>query len=207
MRLLITAGPTREYFDSVRFLSNASSGRMGYAIAAEACRRGHEVVLISGPVELPPPEGVEVVRVVSAKEMFEAAVERFADCQAAVMVAAVADYRPVKRARAKQPKTDECLNVALEPTDDICAHLGRTKAGRVVVGFAMEDHDHRAHAEGKLLRKSCDAIVLNHVETAGAVDAEIEIFRASGGWGDPFRGDKAAVAVEVVLLVETLLAE
>ena len=206
MRVLVTAGPTREYFDTVRFLSNASSGRMGYAIAAAAGRRGHDVVLISGPVERSAPVGVEVVRVVSAAEMLQAAVEQFATAQVAVMVAAVADYRPVTRAHGKQAKTHECLYVALEPTEDICARLGRTKGRRIVVGFALEDHDHHAHAEEKLRRKGCDAIVLNRVETAGAADAEIEILCETGGWGDPFRGNKDAVAVEVVALTEALVA-
>ena len=205
MRFLVTAGPTREHIDTVRFISNASSGRMGYALASEAAWRGHEVVLISGPVELADPCGVEVVRVVSAKEMFDAAVERFAECHAAIMVAAVADFRPVARERTKLSKGEQSLVLTLEPTEDICGHLGHLKAHRVVVGFALEDHDHHAHAEAKLRRKGCDAIVLNRVETAGADWAEVEILRADTGWSAPLRGSKREIAAAVITLTETLV--
>lgn len=206
MRFLVTAGPTREYLDRVRFISNASSGRMGYAIASEAARRGNQVILISGPVELAGPVGVEVVRVVSAKEMLDAAVGRFPECHAAVMAAAVADFRPVAPDRLKRPKGERSLTLALEPTEDICEVLGRTKGHRIVVGFALEDHDHHAHAEAKLRRKHCDAIVLNRAETAGAEDAEIEILRADTGWSPPVRGRKEEAAVVIVTLTESLAA-
>ncbi len=205
MNLLITAGPTREYLDTVRFLSNASTGRMGYAIAAEAARRGHQVVLVSGPVDITPPDGVELVRVVSAAEMLAASVAAFERADAAVMTAAVCDYRPVRRAGTKLPKAAQAVSVELEPTTDICAHLGAIKGSRVVVGFAMEDHDHHAHAEEKLRRKHCDAIVLNDVATAGASGGTIEIFRADGGWDAARAGTKAQLAVAVVDLAENLV--
>ncbi len=204
MHILITAGPTREYFDSVRFLSNASSGKMGYAMAAEAARRGHAVVLISGPVDRAPLTGVECIRVVSAKEMLDAAVGRFDECHAAVMAAAVCDYRPTVRADCKLPKALAPGRVALEATEDICARLGRVKGNRVVVGFALEDHDHHAHAEDKLDRKGCDAIVLNRPATIDADAGEIEVLRAGQGWSEAVRGTKDALAVCVLDLVEDL---
>ena len=205
MRILVTAGPTREPFDTVRFLSNASSGKMGYAIAVEAVRRGHEVILVSGPVALAAPDGVEFVGVTTAREMFEAVVARFDGCQAAIMAAAVCDYRPAQKTDKKRGKSDKPISVLLEPTEDICAHLGDIKGQRVVVGFAMEDHDHRRHAEAKLQRKRCDAIVLNRVETLSADSAGIEVLREGIGWSEPFRGSKAECATRLVDLVESLV--
>ena len=204
MRVLVTAGPTREYFDSVRFISNPSSGKMGYAIAAEAARRGHEVVLISGPVPLPDPPGVTTVRVTTADEMFDASIEHFAHSDAAIMTAAVCDYAPAERLLQKLKKQDASRTVELRPTRDICAHLGAIKGGRVVIGFAMEDHDHRSNAEAKLLRKRCDAIVLNGISNVGSDSAEVEIFRANGGWTAPERGTKCEIAVLVLALTESL---
>lgn len=201
MRILVTAGPTREYFDTVRFISNPSSGKMGFAIAAEAARRGHEVVLIAGPVDLPDPPGVRVTRVVSAAEMFDASVAAFESCDAAVMTAAVCDYRPSRRLDHKLKKQARIRPIQLQPTRDICAHLGRIKKDRVVLGFAMEDHNHHAHAEAKLLRKRCDAIVLNGIANVGGDHAEVEVLLADEGWTGPFAGSKTEIAAAVVDLV------
>lgn len=206
MNLLITAGPTREFLDTVRFLSNPSTGKMGFAIAAEAARRGHRVLLVAGPVELPDPPGVDVVRVVSAHAMFRAAVALFAECQAAVMTAAVCDYRPMRRQDKKMKKKNRPRTLLLVPTEDICAHLGRDKGERVVIGFAMEDHDHHAHAEEKLRRKNCDAIVLNGPANVGADDAEIETYQADTGWQPAVRGTKVELAAGIMSLVEKLVA-
>ncbi|MCP4592446.1 MAG: phosphopantothenoylcysteine decarboxylase [bacterium] len=127
MRVLITAGPTREHLDDVRFISNASSGRFGYALAAEAARRGHTVALLSGPVALAPPANVELIPVLSGGEMLQACQERFPACDAAVMCAAVCDYRPATRAAGKSPKIATPHTLTLEPTEDICATLGQMK--------------------------------------------------------------------------------
>ena len=205
MRMLVTAGPTREYFDSVRFISNPSSGKMGFAIAAEAAARGHDVILVSGPVAIADPSNVRVVHVVSAEEMFDAAVLAFEDCRAAVMTAAVCDYRPTRRLDHKLKKKNRVRPIQLRPTRDICANLGRTKGDRVVVGFAMEDHDHRANAEKKLQRRHCDAIVLNGIENVAGDDAEIKILLADRGWQTSIGGSKVALAQVVVNLVENLL--
>ncbi len=207
MRILVTAGPTREFFDSVRFISNPSSGKMGYAIAAEAARRGHDVVLVSGPVSLPEPKGVDVLHVVSAEEMFTIAVSVFEECHAAVMTAAVCDYRPARRIDHKLKKQNRVRPIHLQPTKDICAHLGKIKGHRVVIGFAMEDHDHHAHAEAKLIRKKCDAIVLNGIDNVGGDDAVVEILRTDTGWTTPIRGTKASLAAKVVALTERLVRQ
>ena len=137
MRFLITAGPTREYLDSVRFLTNGSSGRMGYACASAALRRGHKVVLVSGPVELPRPKGVRLVQVVSSEQMREAVCEQVPGCDCVVMTAAVCDYRPQHRHEHKLAKTGENLTLELERTTDILAELGNSGLDKVLIGFAL----------------------------------------------------------------------
>lgn len=205
MIMLVTAGPTREYFDTVRFISNPSSGKMGFAVAAEAARRGHTVALVAGPVSLADPPGVDVVRVVSAREMYDTAVSLFSECHASVMTAAVCDYRPTRQLDHKLKKQDRVRPIHLQPTRDICAQLGKTKGRRVVVGFAMEDRNHHANAEAKLRRKRCDAIVLNGIENVGGERACIEVLRADGSWQRPIDGTKEAIAATIVDLVETLV--
>ena len=204
-RVLITSGPTREYIDTVRFFSNSSSGKMGYELARAAGEAGHRVTLISGPTEMPEPSGVEVVQVTTAEEMLGEAERVFADCDAAIMAAAVCDYRPVRRADHKQPKSEADLTIRLEPTVDICARLGATKGDRVLIGFAMEDHDHKAHAEAKLQRKGCDAIVLNSVSAAGASSGCIEVYDPRHGWSSPVTGTKRVLARAVVAVMDGLL--
>lgn len=205
MNLLVSAGPTREYFDSVRFISNPSSGKMGYAIAREAAKRGHRVTLVSGPVSIDPPAGVEVVKVTTAAEMAKACKRAFRTADAAVMTAAVCDYRPVERLAYKRPKRQTQFRLLLEPTEDIAAALGRRKGGRLLVGFAMEDHDPRPHAERKLQRKNCDLIVLNGPENVGSDQASVEFFSPAQGWAGPFRGTKAQVARRLVRMMEKML--
>jgi len=204
MRILVTAGPTREFFDTVRFISNPSSGKMGYALAEAAVRRGHDVVLVSGPVALEPPKGARLIRVVTAAQMAAACKKVWPSCDAAMMTAAVCDYRPKVRLDHKLAKTRAARHVTLVPTEDIASTLGRRKNSRVLVGFAQEDHDHRAHAEAKLRRKRCDAIVLNGPENVGSDRATVEILTADGAWSAPLAGSKRRVAEHVVGLVERL---
>lgn len=204
LRLLVSAGPTREYFDSVRFISNPSSGKMGYAIAREAARRGHDVTLISGPVSIRPPAGVRLVKVTTAAEMATACKRAFRDADAAIMTAAVCDYRPVERLAYKRPKHTTQFRLALEPTEDIAASLGRRKGRRLLIGFAMEDHDPRAHAERKLQKKNCDLIVLNGPENVGSDAATVELFSPVAGWSTPIRGSKSQVARRLVRAVEAM---
>jgi phosphopantothenoylcysteine decarboxylase/phosphopantothenate--cysteine ligase len=206
LRILITAGPTREFFDTVRFISNPSSGKMGSALAEAAAERGHLVTLVSGPVSLEPPEDVNVVPVVSAAEMTATAKAAFRLADAAIFTAAVCDYRPEYRLKQKLQKHARARTVRLVPTEDISASLGRIKGRRITIGFAMEDHNHRRHAAEKLKRKHCDAIVLNGPENIGADRATVEVLVAGQGWTRPWRGSKRQLADRIVELAECLHA-
>lgn len=166
-RVLVTAGPTHEAIDPVRFIANASTGKMGYAIAAAAAKRGAEVTLVSGPTSLPCPEGVRRIDVVSAAQMRDAAVSAFENADAAVCTAAVADYTPAHPADHKLKKAYEHLDtIELVETADILAELCASKADRVVVGFAAETNDLIPNAQAKLTRKGADAIIANDVSLA-----------------------------------------
>lgn len=166
-RLLVTAGPTHEAIDPVRFIANASTGKMGYAIAAAAAKRGAEVTLVSGPTSLPCPEGVRRIDVVSAAQMRDAAVSAFENVDAAVCTAAVADYTPAQPADHKLKKAHEHLDaIELVETADILAELCASKGDRVVVGFAAETNDLIPNAQAKLARKGADAIIANDVSRA-----------------------------------------
>lgn len=167
-RLIVTAGATIEAIDPVRFISNHSSGKMGYAIAGELAARGAAVTLVTGRTSLPTPAGVERVDVLSAAEMYEAAVGTFDASDGAVMCAAVADYTPAHISDTKIKKGDGGLTIELRRTRDIAAELGARKGGRVLVGFALETDDEEAHAEAKLTKKNFDFIVLNSLRDPGA---------------------------------------
>jgi len=202
MRILITAGPTCEDIDPVRFITNRSSGAMGYAVAAEAARRGHEAILVSGPTALEPPEGVERVPVRAAADMLAACLERFEACDAAILVAAVADYRPADYSHRKINKSGGDLVLRLARTEDIARRLGALKTRQILVGFALESDEGRANAEGKLAAKSLDAIVLNHPDTFGSREIRAEILTRAGGWGPPERLSKPQLAARILDLVE-----
>ena len=168
MRFLITAGPTREALDPVRFLRNRSSGRMGYALARAARSKGHDVVLVSGPVALQPPDGVMVTHVVSAAEMC-AAVEREVEaCDVLIMAAAVADWRPVEVRAQKMKKSESVASVHLERTPDILQRMAARKGGRCFVGFAAETENVEVEARRKLREKGLDLIVANDVTKPGS---------------------------------------
>lgn len=204
-RFLVNAGPTREYFDSVRFISNPSTGQQGYAIARVAAERGHRVVLVSGPVQLADVPGVEMIRVTTAAEMAAACKREFEDCDAAILTAAVCDYRPPQREPLKIKKTGEAISVALEPTEDIAAALGKAKGGRILIGFAMDDHDARASAESKLIRKNCDAVVQNGPENIGAERVSVQVLWRGSGWQSPREGSKAEIAAYLISMVESMI--
>jgi phosphopantothenoylcysteine decarboxylase/phosphopantothenate--cysteine ligase len=166
--VLVTAGPTREYLDPVRFLSNRSSGKMGYAIARAATRRGASVVLVSGPTNLPDPRGVTVVRVESAGQMASVVAEHVVNATVVVAAAAVADYRPARRGAEKEPKQSGAMLLPLESTPDVVAGVAKRKhPGMLVVGFAAETTDVELRARAKLARKSLDLIVANDVSAPG----------------------------------------
>ncbi len=185
-KILITAGPTYENIDPVRFIGNYSSGKMGYALAAEAAKRGAEVVLISGPVSLATPDGVERIDVVSAKQMHEVCIERFGSTDIAILCAAVADYAPAEchDTKLKREKTER-LTIELVRNPDIAASLGNKKhPGQTLVGFALETNNEEENALGKMHRKKLDFIVLNSMRDKNAcfgVDTnKVTIFAANG---------------------------
>ena len=167
-RVMVTAGATIEAIDPVRYISNHSTGKMGYAIADALAKRGAEVVLVSGKSALQTPNGVRRVDVLSAEEMYEAAVKEFEAADCAVMCAAVADYTPVVVSDSKIKKSDENFSLELRKTKDIARELGKVKGARTLVGFALETNDEQANAEKKLAEKNLDMIVLNSLRDEGA---------------------------------------
>ena len=166
--ILITAGPTCEDIDPVRYLTNRSSGRMGYAVAEAAARRGAKVILVSGPVNLETPVGVERIDVRTAGEMHRAVTEKFPGCSVAIFAAAVADYRPVETAGEKIKRNRETLSLTLEPTPDILVSIASRKGEALVVGFAAETQNVAENARRKLAAKNADLIVANDVTAEGA---------------------------------------
>ena len=182
MRVLVTAGPTREPIDPVRFLSNHSSGRMGYALARALLAVGHEVVLVSGPVALRPPKGAQLELVETAQEMLSACRRLWKDCDGLIAVAAVADYRPTQCSQKKlKMQAGEGRVLELIPNSDIVQTLAAKKGGRKVVGFALESGSGHEEALRKLKAKHLDWVVLNHPEAQGARQASLTLLDAFGG--------------------------
>lgn len=210
-RVVITAGPTREALDPVRFLSNPSSGKMGYALAAAARRRGAEVTLISGPVALPPPPGVELVSVTSAEEM-HAAVEAWRGrADVFIGAAAVADWRPAQRAEHKLKKgDDQRMTLELVRTPDIIASVAQWQPRPVVVGFAAETEDLLAHAAEKLRKKGLDLVVANDVTASGAGFGSdtnrAVVLDATGGVEELGLMSKSELARRILERIEGVLA-
>ena len=209
-RILITAGPTYEKIDPVRFIGNYSSGKMGFAIAAECARRGADVTLVAGPVSLPTPHpSIRRIDVESAREMCEAAVGAFPSCDAAVLSAAVADYRPAVQASSKIKRTGEGMTIGLEANPDIAATLGKAKKeGQCLAGFALETNDAESNARLKLEKKNLDFIVLNSLEDKGAGFScdtnKVTIIDREGKSEYPLKS-KADVAKDVVAHLSKLL--
>ena len=168
--MLVTAGPTHEAIDPVRFIGNHSSGKMGFALAEEMARSGAEVTLITGPTALQLDNSdIELVSIVSAQDMLQACKERFADCDILIMSAAVADFTPVKMAQNKIKKNGSAMEIELKPTVDILKELGAVKTKKqLLVGFALETENELVHAQSKLKKKNLDLIVLNSLNDQGA---------------------------------------
>lgn len=182
-KVVVTAGPTREHVDPVRYLSNESSGKMGFEIARAAARRGDRVSLVAGPVNLETPEGVKRVDVLSARDMLAAVRAEFRDADALYMAAAVADWRPARKLSGKWRKKDEKTDVAsleLVKNPDILATVARRKGTRLVVGFALETSDGVRRALGKLKRKNADYVVLNDETALGSERTTVTILAADG---------------------------
>ena len=169
VNVLVTAGPTREALDPVRYITNHSTGKMGYAVATAAAMRGAKVTLVSGPVQLPPPPFMEVVDVVSAEDMFQAVTSRASKQDIIIKTAAVADYRPAVVATEKVKKKDGDMSIALERTKDILAHLGANKKeGQFLCGFSMETENMLENSITKLVKKNLDMVIANNLKVEGA---------------------------------------
>jgi phosphopantothenoylcysteine decarboxylase/phosphopantothenate--cysteine ligase len=208
MKILITAGPTREYLDDVRFLSNASSGKMGFALAQAALEATHAVVLVSGPVALTPPPGCDFHAVETTDEMCEACLALYPKCDGIIGTAAVCDYRPRQRIPGKFAKTGKPLLVELVETPDILAELGRRKGNdsRWIVGFALEAQNARENALRKLKAKGCDAIVLNHPQAIGSDASRAELIDRTGATVGTWEADKTEIARALVAWIDANLA-
>jgi len=202
VRFLVTAGPTREPIDPVRYLSNRSSGKMGYAIAEAAIEGGHDVVLISGPVDVDPPRGAELTSALTSDDMFDAVHEHLHDCDVLVMCAAVADYKPKQVSRAKIKKRGDNLSLELIPTRDTLASLPKEDRNYVVVGFAAETENVEANARKKIQEKNCDIVAANDVSRADfgmeSDENEVTILFHSGEIKKISRAPKTIVARQLV---------
>jgi len=202
MRVLVTSGPTREYLDDVRYLSNASSGRMGHAIVQAALDMGWEVVLLSGPVELPPPVGCEFHSVVTTGQMRDEAVRLFPSCDGVIAAAAVCDYKPIFKVDGKMSKTGDAVTIEMIETDDVLAEMGCMKQDQWVVGFALEAQNPRENALQKLRRKNCDWIVLNNPSAIGSEKNAVELINGDGDIAQSWSGTKADVALSLVQWID-----
>lgn len=205
-RILITSGPTRQYLDPVRYLTNGSSGRMGKALAEAALALGHEVVIVSGPVVVEYPAAARVVPIISTEDLLEVCQREFTDCDGVIGAAAPCDYRPVHVETHKIAKTGEPLRLELIETPDVMATLGATKQpGQWLVGFALETDDQRFRALTKLEKKSCDLMVLNGPAAMDSLDNSVEILDRSGAVLQQLSGSKEAVAGGILAVIQQRL--
>jgi phosphopantothenoylcysteine decarboxylase / phosphopantothenate---cysteine ligase len=207
-RVVITAGPTREAFDPVRFLSNASTGATGIELAREAALRGASVTLLLGPTQLEPPAGVAVVPIVTARDLYEAALVHGFGADLVVATAAVSDWRPAEHSESKLSKSGEDLTVRLEPNPDVLAAIGERNWSTFLVGFAAETDDHEARARKKLCDKHLDAIAVNDVRGErgfGTGDNELVLLWGDDGRRELGRSDKRILAARLLDAVEELM--
>jgi phosphopantothenoylcysteine decarboxylase/phosphopantothenate--cysteine ligase len=207
-RILITSGPTRQYLDPVRYLTNASSGRMGQALAAAAIAAGHEVIVVSGPVAVDYPAEAQVRWIVSTEELLAVCQEVFSTCDGVIGAAAPCDYRPVKVEQQKIAKTGLPLELHLVETPDVMATLGAEKRPEQwLVGFALETNDQRFRALTKLVRKSCDLIVLNGPAAMDALENDVQVLDRTGATVAQLAGTKAAVASTILRVIQERLID
>jgi phosphopantothenoylcysteine decarboxylase/phosphopantothenate--cysteine ligase len=205
-RILITSGPTRQYLDPVRYLTNASSGRMGRALAEAALELGHEVIVVSGPVSVVYPKAADVRPIISTEELLAACQEIFPTCDGAIGAAAPCDYRPMRVETHKIAKTGQPLLLNFVETPDVMATLGASKRpNQWLVGFALETDDQRFRALTKLERKSCDLIVLNGPAAMDAADNQVEVFDRSGATVAALAGTKEKVAQGILSVIQQRL--
>jgi len=207
MQFLITAGGTREYIDPVRYISNASSGRMGYALAEAAQKRGHKVTLISASY-MQPAIGIDFVGVENAEQMFEAVKEFFAECDCLIMAAAVSDYTPSRPRKTKIKRSNKQLVIRLKPTRDILKWAAENKnvkgKRRILVGFALEDKNLRRNAEKKLKEKNLDMIIANEPLAIGSEKSTVHIKTADSEWTKIEYGEKHSIARDIISSIEAL---
>ena len=206
-RILITSGPTRQYLDPVRYLTNASSGRMGAALAEAASALGHELVIVTGPVDVEYPAAARVVPVVSTEEMLAACREVFPECDGVIGAAAPCDYRPVRVESHKIAKTGQPLLLNLIETEDVVATLATEKAHQWIVGFALETEDQRLRALAKLERKSCDLMVLNGPQAMHSLENQVEVIGPQGEVLAEFAGLKEQVAAGILGMIQDRLVQ
>jgi len=207
-RILITSGPTRQFIDPVRYLSNASSGNMGRCLAEAALEKGHQVVVVSGPVQIEYPTDAEVIDVVSTDEMLSACVTQFRGCDGVIGAAAPCDYQPMEVADHKIRKTGEALQIKLIETTDVMAALGVEKQpSQWSVGFALETEDARFRALSKLQRKFCDLVVVNGIAAMDSPDNNVEIIDHEGNIIATSSGSKSNVARTILDIVQKQLIE
>ena len=206
-RILITSGPTRQYLDPVRYLTNASSGRMGQALATAALAAGHEVLIVSGPVDVAYPAAAKVTPVVSTEEMLAVSQRLFPTCDGLIAVAAPCDYRPVQVARKKISKTGRPLRLELIETPDIVATLAARKTSQWMVAFALETEDLHLRAMRKLESKSCDLIVVNGPAALHAADTQVEILDRGGMVLAELSGSKMDVATGILRVIQDHLMQ
>jgi phosphopantothenoylcysteine decarboxylase/phosphopantothenate--cysteine ligase len=205
-RILITSGPTRQYLDPVRYLTNGSSGRMGKALAEAALALGHEVIIISGPVAIEYPSKAELVSIISTEELLEAAERLFPTCDGVIAAAAPCDYRPHRVESQKIAKTGAAITLQLVETPDVIATLGRgRRSHQWMVGFALETEDQRFRALTKLERKSCDFMVLNGPEAMESAENSVELIAPSGEVVEAFQGSKRDVADGIFRVIHARL--
>jgi len=205
MRILITAGGTREYIDPVRFISNASSGRMGYALARAAIKACHTVTLITAPTSLRIPKEAIVVKVETTAQMFEAVKKNFHRCDGLIMAAAVADYTPARPAKTKIKKTGQSITLTLTPTPDILKWTGNhKKKDQWVVGFALEDKALRTRAEQKMKDKKLDMIVANSPMAIGLDNSSVQIKTPDSPWIKIENATKTTIAKKIIYLADKL---
>ncbi len=205
LKFLITAGGTREYIDPVRFISNASSGKMGFALAEAAIKAGHNVTLITAATNLVPPKPAKVIPVETARQMFTAVKDNFNNCDCLIMAAAVSDYTPVKPYSSKIKKTNRVITIKLKPTVDILRWAGKHKnPNQIVVGFALEDKNLLTSAAEKLHQKNADLIIANSTKTIGAEKAQVYYRTRNGKWVKLPQASKRLVAGRIFKAIQTI---
>lgn len=204
MKILITAGGTREYIDPVRYISNASTGKMGYAVARAAIKAGHNVTLITCPTSLRKPKDAKIIDVVTAADMLKAVKANFDSCDCLIMAAAVSDYTIAKPSNIKIKKKNADLTIELKPTTDILKWAGRNKKKRTIVGFALEDTDLKERAEQKLREKKLDMIVANLPAAIGSERSSVYIKTSADAWQKFSQVNKSTTAKRIIRTVEII---